>query len=341
MEGQTQIQGGIIKLPKVIVKCDWCEVEIEKHPCYVNKNNFCNSKCHGEWDRINSPRIKRDVINYKVCFKCKETKPVSEFNIIKIRDDGLIRYYPSCKSCKTENTKMLRYIKNNMSCKWYPPGIKKCSKCKQEKLYEEFSPQNTTKDGRSSRCKKCAIELAKEIRVKNPERVKEINKRSREKNKSKNKEIQRRYREENRETLIEKKRSWHLKNKKEQNEYSRKYYLENKEYMLIKNKKWRHENPERAKELRHMYRSRKYNAEGFHTDQEWKAILNLFGNKCIVCGSNAEMTEDHILPLSIGGSDDILNIQPLCKSCNSSKNVAYADYRPITDAFIISKMYFL
>ncbi|MHB8188944.1 MAG: HNH endonuclease [Ferrimicrobium sp.] len=40
---------------------------------------------------------------------------------------------------------------------------------------------------------------------------------------------------------------------------------------------------------------------------------------CERCGSESDLTVDHIIPLARGGSHDIDNLQTLCRSCNSSK----------------------
>lgn len=40
---------------------------------------------------------------------------------------------------------------------------------------------------------------------------------------------------------------------------------------------------------------------------------------CVYCGTNADLTVEHILPCSCGGEDIVDNVVMVCKSCNSSK----------------------
>lgn len=44
-----------------------------------------------------------------------------------------------------------------------------------------------------------------------------------------------------------------------------------------------------------------------------------YGKPCVVCGCESD-TIDHIVPISGGGTNDPLNLQPMCRSCNSTKN---------------------
>lgn len=52
----------------------------------------------------------------------------------------------------------------------------------------------------------------------------------------------------------------------------------------------------------------------------WLKKLKRLGGKCQHCGTTDNITLDHILPISKGGTNDIRNLQPLCQSCNSRKN---------------------
>lgn len=61
---------------------------------------------------------------------------------------------------------------------------------------------------------------------------------------------------------------------------------------------------------------------GSHTLEQWLRLKQMHAFLCNECGDrepNVKLTEDHIIPLSKGGSDDITNIQPLCAMCNSRK----------------------
>ena len=67
-------------------------------------------------------------------------------------------------------------------------------------------------------------------------------------------------------------------------------------------------------------RNRIRNIGGSHTEGEWNTLLAQYDWICPSCKvKELNLTRDHIIPLSRGGSDNIENIQPLCLPCNRSK----------------------
>lgn len=142
------------------------------------------------------------------------------------------------------------------------------------------------------------------------------------KNLKKRVEGNKRWRHKNREKF----RAWQRQywarpeNKIKKAEWDRKWQEKNKEKKAVMDKNYRatHQEQERKNSFRKQYRKR--NAEGSFTLKEWQVLKKKSKYRCIRCGDDKDLTADHIIPLSKGGTNYISNIQLLCRSCNSKKH---------------------
>jgi len=86
--------------------------------------------------------------------------------------------------------------------------------------------------------------------------------------------------------------------------------------------KWAKANPEAVCAIQNTRRSRKLNADGFHTGADVAEIRKLQKDRCAYCrlklGGKGHV--DHIEPLARKGSNWRRNLQILCQPCNSSKH---------------------
>ena len=96
-------------------------------------------------------------------------------------------------------------------------------------------------------------------------------------------------------------------------------------------KRWRLNNPEKYRiGKRQSEYKRRAILKGVtgHSLSDWESLKLKWNHCCAICGMQEpftgqtfqRLTEDHIVPLSKGGSNDISNIQPLCALCNSKKS---------------------
>lgn len=111
----------------------------------------------------------------------------------------------------------------------------------------------------------------------------------------------------------------------------------NMEYRKRQRKEWRLKNRSRVSCSHLKRRAIKLNAIGSHAFGEWELLKKQYGFTCPCCyrkEPDIKLTEDHIIPLSKGGSNFIENIQPLCRNCNSKKHTKIIKYEEKTNVYI-------
>ena len=117
------------------------------------------------------------------------------------------------------------------------------------------------------------------------------------------------------------------RNKEKAADSARKSRLKNRESRIAYNKKYQKENPDKYKSYKQKRRAMGTEAGGSFTPSEWRDLCRKYDGRCLCCGRKKKLAADHVIPISKGGSSDISNIQPLCKSCNSRKFTGTTDFR--------------
>uniref|UniRef100_A0A6M3KP16 Putative homing endonuclease n=1 Tax=viral metagenome TaxID=1070528 RepID=A0A6M3KP16_9ZZZZ len=280
----------------------------------------------------------------KLCKRCGTEKPVGDFNNDSSRPDGL---WPWCKVC----------LKAYRGARKPPPKVRLrrvCTICGEEKLGNAFRKHMVSPDG-TGKCRKCTEAVLShepdptitEKRCSKCKETKAISEFSKAKQRKSGysprcKECDRAYYEETRDRVLERGRERRSKPgyKERYAEYAKDYASKNKDVLREKGRDYREKNKERRWKLKNrdkVYascwkrRSRKLNAPGSFTLEEWNALKKHYVFTCLACGKKEpeiKLSPDHVVPLSKGGSDFIENIQPLCAECNGRKMTRSTDFRP-------------
>jgi 5-methylcytosine-specific restriction endonuclease McrA len=160
----------------------------------------------------------------------------------------------------------------------------------------------------------------------------ETDRKYRNENKDKLRETSKRWRDKNRAAWLEGLKIYREHNKEKIREGKRKCWYAKHEHYLNKAKEWRENHLEQSNKIIRKStlkrRAQKYNNGGDFTLDAWDELKENYGNQCLNCGKTRITLEvDHIVPLSLGGANDINNIQPLCRSCNARKHKSIINYR--------------
>lgn len=183
---------------------------------------------------------------------------------------------------------------------------KVCSRCKKSKPFNNdfFAKDNRSRSGLRSSCKECN----NAYRNRNKKAINEYNSKY---HSEKREEISTRkkiYYEENKELILERTRAYGLV-----------YRANNKVNLLEYQRKYKAKNRTKFNVYKQRRRAMKKMLPYTLTIEEWEEVKATFDYKCVYCGIDKDLHQDHFIALSKGGGYTKKNILPSCQSCNSSK----------------------
>ena len=130
---------------------------------------------------------------------------------------------------------------------------------------------------------------------------------------------------ENRNQYLQYHRDKNVNRAEERRLYNAVYYLTHLDECRARSQRQRRDNPEAVRVYAQNRRARELNAVGSHTQIDIDAQRDRQKDKCFYCGKrlNGKYHIDHVVPLSLGGSNGPENIVIACPECNLSKSAKH------------------
>ena len=292
-------------------------------------------RANGEWKQyyhttckqcVNTPRVRKDNVDPKVCNKCGVSKPLSEYAFEAHRD----RYRSECKQCKYEQRKKHRaenpevIERERERNRWRYSNVEGVRERAREvasksraKHKDRWNAKQRERYANDSEYAEKQRQYQRDLWANNPEyreRCKELNKI---------------YREENKEELRIKQQKYIEENKDKIKERQRKYYYDNPEHMKKLRKAQYEKNQEKLVEDQRKIR-----------DERRQYLREYLGGKCVRCGATEKLEFDHIIPANksytiasnitcFSLEELILEVdkcQLLCRPCHIQKGRENGDF---------------
>lgn len=180
--------------------------------------------------------------------------------------------------------------------------MKQCSKCGLQKPFSDFYKHPRGKFGFHEKCKICHLEMNKIWRENNREQSRIAVKNWAIKNSQRKKETNALYFQNNKVKI----RAYRVAYKE-----ANKELIANKNFEYRRNNLAKHSNNEMKRRA-----AKKQNGIFFINSKE---LTRIYSSPCAYCGTLSEITADHVIPISRGGTHSIGNLVAACLKCNSSK----------------------
>ena len=200
---------------------------------------------------------------------------------------------------------------------------RKCIKCQEYKIFDEFYKDKNRTFGVGNKCKICFEEYREKYYKQNKEHYRGYKKKYYEQNKEKERE----YREQNKERINKRIKEYNnnIKNKYGVSQTTLRY-REDENFRL--NFKLRSSNRQNLKRALEYYNNGK--SDKLPIKSPSRMLLKLYeiqNHNCPYCSNNMkdDIHIDHIIPLSKNGSNEVHNLILCCSNCNLRKSAKELD----------------